>query len=95
VNLELKSDQNSNFLVNENSSSSSKLNFEDVTPSDVRSVGQDFGARNERDRLSKLDQIVQNLYSTHKFGNPMTQPVTSPDILTGKIYLRIRIYRRE
>ncbi|XP_063544549.1 protein bric-a-brac 1-like isoform X1 [Cydia strobilella] len=27
--------------------------------------------RNEKDRLSKLDQIVQNLYSTHKIGSPV------------------------
>lgn len=27
--------------------------------------------RNEKDRLSKLDQIVQNLYTTHKIVNPV------------------------
>ncbi|XP_013147291.1 PREDICTED: protein bric-a-brac 1-like [Papilio polytes] len=29
-------------------------------------------SRTEKDRLSKLDQIVQNLYSTHKITNPIT-----------------------
>ncbi|XP_013195053.2 broad-complex core protein isoforms 1/2/3/4/5 [Amyelois transitella] len=32
----------------------------------------------ERDRLSKLDQIVQNLYSTHKIGSPSVTPITAP-----------------
>ncbi|XP_028158993.1 broad-complex core protein isoforms 1/2/3/4/5 isoform X1 [Ostrinia furnacalis] len=80
VNLELKSDQNSNFIVNENSNSSSKLNFDDVRSptNDIKdsivNSSNDF-IRNEKDRLSKLDQIVQNLYSTHKIGNP-TVPVS-------------------
>ncbi|KAL0868239.1 hypothetical protein ABMA27_007772 [Loxostege sticticalis] len=76
VNLELKSDQNSNFIINENSSSSSKLNFDDATsptneikdPTAINNSNEFL--KSEKDRLSKLDQIVQNLYSTHKIGNP-------------------------
>ncbi|CAH0731355.1 unnamed protein product, partial [Brenthis ino] len=34
--------------------------------------------RNEKDKLSKLDQIVQNLYSTHRVGNFMPNVTTSP-----------------
>ncbi|CAH2986023.1 unnamed protein product [Chilo suppressalis] len=83
VNLELKSDHNSNFLVNDNSSGSSRLDDviteKTITDRNTTTVYQQDLARTERDRLSKLDQIVQNLYSTHKIGNPAA-PVVPPGI---------------
>ncbi|CAG9793229.1 unnamed protein product [Diatraea saccharalis] len=77
INLEIKSDLNSNFIVNDNSSGSSRL--DDVTPDKINPTHQDFTTVAEKDRLSKLDQIVQNLYSTHKLGNPAV-PVVPPRI---------------
>ncbi|KAL4709119.1 hypothetical protein ACJJTC_014678 [Scirpophaga incertulas] len=68
INLEVRDDQNSNFLINDNSNSSSK-NYEDVTSPIDRPLANMDGAK-DKDRLSKLDQIVQNLYSTHKI-NPI------------------------
>ncbi|XP_053615779.1 protein tramtrack, beta isoform-like isoform X2 [Plodia interpunctella] len=62
INLEHKAD-----AILENSDSNSKQDDE-REPDFMR----------ERDRLSKLDQIVQNLYSTHKIGNPITTPITAP-----------------
>lgn len=47
--------------------------------------------KNEKDKLSKLDQIVQNLYSTHRVGNFM-ETLTTPTLplipsLEGKIMM--------
>lgn len=77
-NSDLKSDQNSNFIIHDSSSSSSRLNDDVTSPGDVKPplAAQEY-VRNEKDRLSKLDQIVQNLYSSHKIGNPSTAPNTN------------------
>ncbi|XP_073959159.1 uncharacterized protein isoform X2 [Choristoneura fumiferana] len=50
--------------------------FDDL-PND-KDYGINNVVRSEKDRLSKLDQIVQNLYSTHKIGSPTAGPVTPP-----------------
>ncbi|XP_026332361.1 protein bric-a-brac 1-like [Hyposmocoma kahamanoa] len=81
INLELnKQEPNDKTLASENSNCSSKQ--DDITsPVELKEPCgiSDFVARNEKDRLSKLDQIVQNLYSTHKIGNPpIATPVTPP-----------------
>ncbi|XP_023943408.2 modifier of mdg4-like isoform X2 [Bicyclus anynana] len=39
----------------------------------------ELASRNEKDKLSKLDQIVQNLYTTHRVGNFMST-VTTPSL---------------
>ena len=73
VNLEIKNDPQQPQVINENSSSSSKLNYDDIlSPTNEKdgSYVSDFMVKSEKDRLSKLDQIVQNLYSTHKIGTP-------------------------
>lgn len=70
VNLEIKNDPQP-LVINDNSSSSSKLNYDDIlSPTNEKdgSYVSDFMGKSEKDRLSKLDQIVQNLYSTHKIG---------------------------
>ncbi|XP_059051928.1 protein abrupt-like [Achroia grisella] len=90
VNLEIKNEANQHpninesILVNENSDSNSKLNYEDLTsPQDAgesNAISGNADFVREKDRLSKLDQIVQNLYSTHKFSsstNAQTQPVSN------------------
>ncbi|XP_075984836.1 uncharacterized protein LOC142982297 isoform X2 [Anticarsia gemmatalis] len=72
VNLEIKNHEQPP-LINENSSSSSKLNYDDIlSPTNEKDASfvNEFMMKSEKDRLSKLDQIVQNLYSTHKIGNP-------------------------
>ncbi|KAJ0172073.1 hypothetical protein K1T71_012046 [Dendrolimus kikuchii] len=69
MNLEIKNETQP-ILINENSSNSSKV-YEDLSPTDKDSF-MDYTTKNERDRLSKLDQIVQNLYSTHKIDTPVT-----------------------
>ncbi|XP_031770575.2 protein abrupt isoform X1 [Galleria mellonella] len=65
---------NESIIINENSDSNSKLNYEDLTsPQDAGEanlINDNADFIREKDRLSKLDQIVQNLYSTHKIGSP-------------------------
>lgn len=77
--MELKTDTHTDkILSNDNSNSSSKLD-EVISPEIKEPYGiNDYMARNDKDRLSKLDQIVQNLYSTHKIGNPTSTLVTPP-----------------
>ncbi|XP_022815788.1 broad-complex core protein isoforms 1/2/3/4/5 isoform X1 [Spodoptera litura] len=78
VNLEVKSEP-APQVINDNSSSSSKLNYDDIISPTNEKAGSfaDFMGKSEKDRLSKLDQIVQNLYSTHKIGNPTATLVNS------------------
>ncbi|XP_050556223.1 zinc finger and BTB domain-containing protein 14 isoform X2 [Spodoptera frugiperda] len=78
VNLEVKNEPASQ-AINDNSSSSSKLNYDDIISPTNEKDGSfaDFMGKSEKDRLSKLDQIVQNLYSTHKIGNPTATLVNS------------------
>ncbi|XP_022815789.1 broad-complex core protein isoforms 1/2/3/4/5 isoform X2 [Spodoptera litura] len=81
VNLEVKSEP-APQVINDNSSSSSKLNYDDIISPTNEKAGSfaDFMGKSEKDRLSKLDQIVQNLYSTHKIGNPTATLVNSGEI---------------
>ncbi|CAH0678109.1 unnamed protein product [Spodoptera exigua] len=78
VNLEIKNDVTPQ-VINDNSSSSSKLNYDDIISPTNEKEGSfaEFMGKSEKDRLSKLDQIVQNLYSTHKIGNPTATLVNS------------------
>ncbi|CAH1636193.1 unnamed protein product [Spodoptera littoralis] len=78
VNLEVKNEP-APQVINDNSSSSSKLNYDDIISPTNEKEGSfaDFMGKSEKDRLSKLDQIVQNLYSTHKIGNPTATLVNS------------------
>ncbi|CAB3233149.1 unnamed protein product [Arctia plantaginis] len=74
VNLEIKNDIQQPQVINENSNSDSKLICDDyLSPTNEKEVNfvNDYMMRSEKDRLSKLDQIVQNLYSTHKIGTPV------------------------
>nr|XP_021199778.2 longitudinals lacking protein, isoforms H/M/V isoform X1 [Helicoverpa armigera] len=71
--LETKTEAQPPLIINDNSSSSSKLNYDEILSPTIEKDGHfvnDFIVKTEKDRLSKLDQIVQNLYSTHKIGNP-------------------------
>lgn len=84
VNLEIKNDTQPPQLINDNSNSSSK-NYDDIlSPNNEKDPNflTDYMMRSERDRLSKLDQIVQNLYSTHKIGNPSVSMVNNvPEVV--------------
>ncbi|KOB78134.1 Protein bric-a-brac 2, partial [Operophtera brumata] len=64
INLDVKNEPTT--PLNDNSNSS-KLYDEILSPN---LDSYDFAVKSEKDRLSKLDQIVQNLYSTHKIVNP-------------------------
>ncbi|XP_049885709.1 protein abrupt isoform X2 [Pectinophora gossypiella] len=77
INLEKHEHVDKPFLNTDTSNSSSKQD-DVISPTEMKEpCGIDFMARSEKDRLSKLDQIVQNLYSTHKIGNPtMASPIT-------------------
>lgn len=75
MNLEIHNDIQQPQVINENSNSDYKLNYDDyLSPTSEKEVNfvNDYMMKSEKDRLSKLDQIVQNLYSTHKIGNPIT-----------------------
>ncbi|CAH0596485.1 unnamed protein product [Chrysodeixis includens] len=81
VNLENKNETPQ--IINDNSSSSSKLNYEDILSPTNEKDGNfvnDFMGKSEKDRLSKLDQIVQNLYSTHKIGNPPAATIVNSGV---------------
>ncbi|CAH0596486.1 unnamed protein product [Chrysodeixis includens] len=84
VNLENKNETPQ--IINDNSSSSSKLNYEDILSPTNEKDGNfvnDFMGKSEKDRLSKLDQIVQNLYSTHKIGNPPAATIVNSGVLSN------------
>ncbi|XP_072933157.1 uncharacterized protein [Epargyreus clarus] len=77
----LDKDEQPDFLASENSDSN-KVNFE--TQNEIREP-EYTDTRVEKDRLSKLHQIVQNLYSTHKIGNvaaAVSTPTHNLDELT-------------
>ncbi|KAJ8709383.1 hypothetical protein PYW07_009209 [Mythimna separata] len=83
VNLQTKNDPQQPLVINDNSSSSSKLNYDDIlSPTNEKdgSYVSDFMGKSEKDRLSKLDQIVQNLYSTHKIGTPPAAPLVNSGV---------------
>lgn len=92
INLETKAEptNDSNSLDNNNTSINNnsqnyRFNFEDLT-SNMESLracesGIDTGRCEER--LSKLDQIVQNLYSTHKLDGPTGNVPVNPPIISG------------
>ncbi|KAM3962122.1 uncharacterized protein ACR2FA_003807 [Aphomia sociella] len=83
VNLETKRDATQYPNANESSDSNSKLNYEDLTsPQDTgdTNVNSNNDYVRDKDRLSKLDQIVQNLYTTHKINSPAaitSEPITN------------------
>ncbi|KAG6445541.1 protein abrupt isoform X2 [Manduca sexta] len=71
INLEIKNEPPTPSVANENSDNS-KFTYDEIQTNDVKErteCNDDFIHKSERDRLSKLDQIVQNLY---KIGNPTT-----------------------
>ncbi|XP_045779181.1 protein abrupt-like isoform X2 [Maniola jurtina] len=75
INLE-KSNTPTNYLKNESIDTEiNKPTSETHRESDYLN---EIVGRNEKDKLSKLDQIVQNLYSSHRVGNFIGTMTTPP-----------------
>ncbi|CAG5024831.1 unnamed protein product [Parnassius apollo] len=73
-----KQETSSKIVTNSNSDSNSNSNYEIAAQNDMKEREYIEDYKNEKDRLSKLDQIVQNLYSTHKITTPLNTSLTSP-----------------
>ncbi|XP_068619785.1 protein tramtrack, beta isoform-like [Battus philenor] len=74
TNLEPVKHEDQTESVTSNNSDSNSHNEYDVKDV-ITDRNNDFN-RTEKDRLSKLDQIVKNLYSTHKITNPVNTALT-------------------
>ncbi|XP_034835813.1 protein abrupt-like isoform X2 [Maniola hyperantus] len=75
INLE-KSNTPTNYLKNE--SLDTEINKPTNETHRESEYLNEIMGRNEKDKLSKLDQIVQNLYSTHRVGNFVREMVAPP-----------------
>ncbi|KAJ2954902.1 hypothetical protein O0L34_g3225 [Tuta absoluta] len=78
INLEHKHEKIEKPFLNTDTSNSSSKHDDVISP--IEPCGIDFVSRIEKDRLSKLDQIVQNLYTTHKIGNPALAGAVTPSL---------------